>query len=67
MKKVTDRWNTESPDLLVIDIDVAFHLERMELYRKIRAVSPNPILFILPACHESQILEAYAAGVDDGW
>lgn len=63
--RTIERWSAETPDLLVIDIDVIFHLERMELYRKIRAISSVPVLFILPAYNEPQILEAYAAGVDE--
>jgi len=64
-EKTLERWSEEEPDLLVIDIDVVFHLERMELYRRIRAVSSVPVIFILPAYNEPQILEAYAAGVDE--
>lgn len=63
--KLVDRWSSEMPDLLVIDIDTAFHLERLELHRKIRAVSAIPVLLLLPAYHENQILESYAAGVDE--
>ena len=63
-KKAIDRWFDETPDLLVIDIDIP-HQERMELYRKIRGASAHPILFLLPAYHETEILDAYAAGVDE--
>lgn len=64
-EKAINRWAAESPDLVIIDIDVIFHLERMELFRKIRAASTIPVLFLLPAYHETQMLEAYAAGVDE--
>jgi DNA-binding response OmpR family regulator len=37
----------------------------MELYQRFRAVSVAPILMFLPAYHETQILEAYASGVDE--
>src|SRR5688572_33320301 len=37
----------------------------MRLYTKFIAVSVAPILLFLPAHHETQILEAYAAGVDE--
>jgi len=50
--------------VVVLDLDIP-HEERMELYRKFRAVSVAPILLFLPAYHETQILQAYAAGVDD--
>jgi DNA-binding response OmpR family regulator len=62
--KAVERWSTEITDLVVIDIDVP-HVDRMELYKRFRAVSVAPILLFLPAYHETQILEAYAAGVDE--
>lgn len=62
--KAVDRWSTEITDLVVIDTDVA-HEDRMELYRRFRAVSVAPILLFLPSYHETQILDAYAAGVDE--
>ena len=64
IEKAVDRWSSEMPDLVVLDLDV-LHEERMELYQKFRAVSVAPILLFLPAYHETQILEAYHAGVDD--
>ncbi len=64
LDKAVDRWTTENPDLVVIDVDVQ-HGARMELYKRFRAVSVAPILLFLPAYHETEILEAYAAGVDE--
>jgi DNA-binding response OmpR family regulator len=64
LEKAIDRWSTEMPDLVVLDLD-AEHEARMELYQKFRAVSVAPILLFLPTYHETEILEAYAAGVDD--
>jgi len=64
VEKAIDRWSTEMPDLVVIDLN-AEHEERMELYQKFRAVSVAPILLFLPTYHETEILEAYRAGVDD--
>lgn len=64
LDKAIDRWSMEMPDLVVIDIDVN-HQDPMILYKKFRAVSVAPILLFLPAHHETQILEAYAAGVDE--
>jgi len=63
-EKAIDRWSAEMPELVVIDIDAA-HQDRMELYRKFREVSVAPVLLFLPTHHETQILDAYAAGVDD--
>lgn len=64
VEKAIDRWSTEMPDLVVIDLDED-HEERMELYQKFRAVSVAPILLFLPTYHETEILEAYHVGVDD--
>src|SRR5688572_16970681 len=62
LEKALDRWSTEIPDLVVIDVA---HQDPMELYDKFREVSVTPILLFLPTYHETQILEAYAAGVDE--
>jgi|SRR5687768_12854324 DNA-binding response OmpR family regulator len=64
LDKAVDHWSMEMPDLVVIDIDTT-HQDPMLLYKKFRAVSVAPILLFLPAHHETQILEAYAAGVDE--
>jgi len=64
IEKAIDHWTTEMPDLVAIDIDVP-NEERLELYKKFRAISIAPILLFLPAHHEIEILEAYAAGVDE--
>jgi two-component system, OmpR family, response regulator len=64
LDKAVDRWSIEMPDLVVLDIDIT-HQDPMVLYKKFRAVSVAPILLFLPAHHENQILEAYAAGVDE--
>lgn len=64
LDKAVDRWTNEIPDLMVIDVD-APHASRMELYKRFRAVSVAPILIFLPVYHETEILEAYEAGVDE--
>jgi DNA-binding response OmpR family regulator len=63
-EKAIDRWSSEITDIVVIDIDVP-HQDRMELYRRFRGVSVAPILLFLPVYHESEILNAYSAGVDE--
>jgi two-component system OmpR family response regulator len=63
-EKAIDQWSAAMPDIVVIDIDAA-HQDRMELYRKFREVSVAPLLLFLPVHHETQILDAYAAGVDE--
>ena len=64
IERAIDRWSVEMPDLVVIDIDIAKQ-DPLELYERFRAVSVAPTLLFLPAHHETQILEAYAAGVDE--
>ena len=64
LERAIDRWSTEVADLIVLDINVT-HTDRMEFYRAFRALSVTPLLMLLPAYHETEILEAYAAGVDD--
>ena len=64
IEKAIDHWSLETPDLVVIDIEMA-HQDRMELYGRFREVSMAPILLFLPTHHETQILEAYTAGVDE--
>lgn len=64
LEKAIDRWSVEMPDLVVLDLAVE-HQERMEIYRRFRAVSESPILLFLPAYHETEVLEAYQAGADD--
>lgn len=59
-----ERWSTEITDLVILDVDVP-HEDRLELYKKFREVSVAPILLFLPAYHETQILAAYSAGVDE--
>ena len=63
-ERALERWGDETPDVVVIDIS-ASHAERLDLCRQLRAVSVGPILVFLPAHHETEILEAYAAGADD--
>jgi len=64
IERAIDRWSVEMPDLVVIDIDIAKQ-DPLELYERFRAGSVAPTLLFLPAHHETQILEAYAAGVDE--
>jgi DNA-binding response OmpR family regulator len=64
LEKAIDRFSTETLDLVVIDIDIE-HQDPIELYKKFRAVSLAPALLFLPMHNEIQIIEAYAAGVDE--
>lgn len=50
--------------MIVIDVN-APHAQRIELCRKFRSLSSSPILLFLPTNNETEILEAYQAGVDE--
>ncbi len=64
IEKAIEHWSAEILDLIVLDIN-SDHLERMKLYKKMREDSVVPLILLLPAYHEMEVLEAYAAGVDD--
>jgi DNA-binding response OmpR family regulator len=51
-------------ELTIIDVDIP-EPERIALCQRFRELSASPLLMLLPAHHETHILEAYAAGVDD--
>src|SRR5258708_30970031 len=59
-----ERSMEEIPDLIVIDVN-APHAQRIELCKRFRSLSASPILLFLPTNNESEILEAYQAGVDE--
>jgi two-component system OmpR family response regulator len=63
-EKAQARWTNENPDLVVIDI-AARKKDPVELCRRFRDVSTAGLLLLLPLHNETQILEAYAAGVDE--
>lgn len=62
VEKAIDRWSAEMAELIVIDIDSQDYLA---LCKRFRSISVAPILLLLPVYHETQILEAYANGVND--
>ena len=64
VQRALDREIESTPDLIVIDVN-APHPDRIALAKKYRALSKKPILLFLPAHHETEILEAYQAGVDE--
>ena len=62
--KAMERWSAEMSELVVIDLNNSSQ-EPLELCRLFRSNSVAPILLFLPTYHETQILDAYALGVDD--
>ncbi len=63
-ERAIDRWSLEMPDVVAIDVE-SKDQDCVKLCRTFRSISMAPILFLLPAHHETIILEAYAAGVDE--
>jgi len=58
------RWQTETPDLVILDIDLPeSHI--IELVKKLREETIVPIVLLTAAQSEKFVLEAYEAGVDD--
>lgn len=58
------RWETEQPDLLVLDVAMP-HLDGLEVCRRIRQVSEIPVIFLTGATDERHVLEGFASGADD--
>jgi DNA-binding response OmpR family regulator len=63
-EQAIDRWSEEMPDVVAIDMECKDQ-ECVTLCKSFRSISMVPILFLLPAHHETIILEAYRAGVDE--
>lgn len=63
-ERAIDRWSREMPDVVAIDMECRDQ-ECVELCKTFRSISRAPILFLLPSHHETVILDAYRAGVDE--
>ena len=64
LEKAMDHWSGEITDMIILDIAVP-HATRMECYKAFRGQSVIPLLVLLPSYHETEVLDAYSAGVDD--
>jgi len=64
VQRAMDQAMEFTPDLIVIDVN-APHTERISLVKNYRGLSKKPILLFLPTHHETEILDAYSAGVDE--
>lgn len=58
------RCKEEEPALTILDLQMS-HSRTLEVCRKLRAISENPILLFLPSYDENLILGYYDAGADD--
>jgi two-component system KDP operon response regulator KdpE len=62
-KNALQRSESEAPDLIVLDINIA-PLDTVQLIKSLRAELITPIILLTPH-GEDMLLEAYNAGVDD--
>lgn len=62
--KAIDIWEHEIPDLVVIDVE-NYGPSTLELIGKLREITISPILLLVFALSEEQIVEAYWRGLDD--
>jgi len=63
-RNTVDRWATENPDLITLDISLP-ESHNIELIKKLRAETVVPIMLLTASRSEEFMLEAYDAGVDD--
>ena len=53
-----------APTLIVIDTHLD-HVERLVLCSKLRAISSEPILLLVPDCNHKHVVDIYNAGVSE--
>lgn len=63
-EEAMERWSAEKPDLGVLDMEI-HKGECIKFCSQLRAMSPVPILLLLPVYDENIMLEAYSAGIDE--
>ena len=64
MERAIERWEEHGPDLILIDTQKPEEYI-LSLIRRLRAETITPILLLIHAVGEDQVLEAYHAGVDE--
>lgn len=64
LERALEHWSGEASDVIVIDAEPEKPCW-LELCKSLRMISTVPMLLLLPAHHETIILDAYAAGLDD--
>src|SRR5512133_1379014 len=64
LDKALDHWSEQIPDMIVIDAGLE-QRDLLPLCGSFRELSTAPILLLLPVHHETVILDAYRAGVDE--
>jgi len=64
MEKAIERWEEHVPDLILIDTQKPEE-NILVLIRRLRAETITPILLLIHAAGEDQVLDTYHAGVDE--
>jgi DNA-binding response OmpR family regulator len=64
LDEAVQRWEQETPDLLVVDAEATIS-DLLNLVRQLRKLTGIPILLLPPFNWEKRLLELYQAGVDD--
>jgi DNA-binding response OmpR family regulator len=63
-KEALQQWAEKVPDLIVIDM-YSYEFDGIDLVSQLRELGVVPILLLTPVNNETQILQAYNAGVDE--
>lgn len=64
VEKAFERLSTELVDMIILDLEGEMSQRRLQ-YRAFLEQCAVPLLLLLPAYHETEILDAYAAGIDE--
>jgi DNA-binding response OmpR family regulator len=59
-----DRWQTENPDLVILDLNMP-KLDGLKVCKRIRAQSKTPIIMLTVRGDENDIIEGLKTGADD--
>lgn len=59
-----NRWRTERPDVVILDIGLP-GIDGLQICRTIRQAGPTPIILLTAYSDESQVVAGFNAGADD--
>jgi DNA-binding response OmpR family regulator len=58
------RWQSDEPDLVLLDVGMP-RMSGLEVCRKIRQVSPTPVIMLTAAGDEEHVVQGFRHGADD--
>src|SRR5437868_15077002 len=58
------RWQTETPDIVVLDISLP-HMNGLEVCHKIRQNSSTPVILLTGHSDEEHVVQGFRMGADD--